>query len=157
MKNDYSDDEMEDELDESIDDEDSNEEALDKKAKIKVEKDSRCQITKSNQYPNYTAQNFGSVQYPQSAYNQYSPVNSYQNFYQPAYYQSSFQNDYQNFSVPQSNDFNQLPIQQIFQFSNLNNDYMINRASSSVASSSSQQQASSSNSIIQVLSQFQPI
>lgn len=145
---------MDDELDESIDDEDSNDEVLDKKQKIKCEKDSRCQINKQNQYPNYTTQNFTPAQYPQTAYNQYSPVSSYQSFYQPGYYQSNFQSDYQSF-MPPSTDYNQLPMQQNFQFSNVNNDYMANRGT--VSSSSSQQQANSSNSIIQVLSQFQPI
>ncbi|CAF0975695.1 unnamed protein product [Brachionus calyciflorus] len=166
LKNEYSDDEMDEDLDESIDDEDSSDaksEKMDKKQKNKTTNNQQgllCTIDKNHTaYTSYQpVQTFAQTsQYPQTTYNQYSPVNNYQNFYQPSYqaYQANFQPDYSNFT--QNTDYNsqQLSNSQNFQFSN---DYMINRSNSSV---SSQQQPTvsnqSSNSIIQVLSQFQSI
>lgn len=160
IKNEYSDDEMEDEFEESVNGDDSNEtksELTEKKCATINQNGISMSLDKNSQYQMYPSQGFNQTQFSQPAYNQYSPVNSYQNFYQASYpsYQQNFPaGDYSGFVAPgQTPDFNQMaPVQQNFQFSN--SDYLINRPGSS---SLAQPAVNSSNSIIQVLSQFQSI
>lgn len=160
VKNEYSDDEMEDEYEESVNDEESNEaksEMTDKKCNSLSQSGLSLPTSKPAQYQMYPGQNFNQAQFSQPMYNQYSPVNSYQGFYQAPYpaYQQNFQVDYSSFpGHGQGADFNQMaPVQQNFHFSN--SDYLMNRPGSS---SLSQPTVNPSNSsIIQVLSQFQSI
>ncbi|RNA31621.1 homeobox CDX-1 [Brachionus plicatilis] len=159
VKNEYSDDEMEEEYEESVNGDESNEaksEMADKKSSSVSQSGLGLPTSKNPQCPVYPGQSFGQSQFCQPIYNQYSPANSYQGFYQSPYsaYQQSFQADYSGFAAPgQPSDFNQMaPVQHNFQFSN--SDYLMTRPGSS---SLPQPAVNSSNSIIQVLSQFQSI
>lgn len=160
IKNEYSDDEMEDEFEESVNGDESNEtksELAEKKCASMSQNGVSMPLDKNSQYQMYPSHSFNQTQFSQPVYNQYSPVNSYQNFYQASYpsYQQNFQaGDYAGFVAPsQPADFNQMaPVQQNFQFSN--SDYLMSRSGSS---SLAQPAVNSSNSIIQVLSQFQSI
>lgn len=115
--------------------------------------------------------------YPVPSYCQYSPANSnvaysnqglYQNTSIPSYSnypQTNFVNsDYSNFiSSQQSIDAYSQSQQQNFmissnQFSNVNNEYLLNRAYASASNKNAPTSpAATSNSIIQVLSQYQSI